>query len=113
MPRKKNSDTSIPHEVQNGLKAFGANIRRARIRRRMPIAELAERARLSAPTVRSLEHGMPGVGIGAYASVLWVLGLDSGLRDAAAPERDVVGMALEAARAPTRARRADDLDDDF
>ena len=105
--------SAIPTAVERALARLGARIATARLRRRMTQAEVAQKAGITRPTLAAVEQGRPGTGIGAYAAVLWALGLDRDLADVAAPERDAEGIALESARLPERARRPATLDDDF
>jgi hypothetical protein len=44
-------------------------------RRRIPTATMTERASISRDTLHKVEQGHPGVQIGIYATVLFVLGL--------------------------------------
>ena len=113
MARASASSESIPGAVQDLLRVVGGNIRTARLRRRMPLRELAERTGLTAPTLIRVEKGNPGTAFAAYATVLWVLGLAEGLQELARPDLDEVGLALDAARSPERARVSTRLDDDF
>ena len=113
MARTPFADTALPGAVSDAIRLLGANLRRARLRRRMTVAELATRAQISRPTVQKLEVGHPGTAIAHYAAVLWVLGLDAPLRELAAPDRDEVGLALEAARTPSSVRARRELSDDF
>ena len=48
-------------EVQEQLKAFGANLRRARVSRRMTQEALAERANLNIRTLQKFEAGQSNV----------------------------------------------------
>ena len=62
--------------VEDVLHALGETIRLARLRRRITTTMLAERAGMTRNTLRSIERGESGVTIGAYASVLFCLGLE-------------------------------------
>jgi transcriptional regulator with XRE-family HTH domain len=61
------------------LDELGENIRLARLRRKLSAEQVAERANISRPTLLSIEKGSSGVAIGAYAQVLYVLGLEKDL----------------------------------
>ena len=65
--------------VEELLKSLGEGIRLARLRRRISTTMLAERAGMVRNTLRSIERGDSGVTIGAYASVLFCLGLEKDL----------------------------------
>ena len=69
----------ISTKMEKILKDIGKNIQNARLRRRWTSEMLAERAGMSRPTLRRIENGESGVTIGAYASVLFVLGLENDL----------------------------------
>jgi transcriptional regulator with XRE-family HTH domain len=62
--------------TQQALKKMGSNIKRARLRRNISTALLAERAKISTDTLSAIEKGVSTVSIGAYAAVLAVLVLD-------------------------------------
>ncbi len=95
---------SLPLPVRRVLGRLGADIRDARRRRRIPTATMAERALISRTTLHKVEKGNPGVSVGVYATVLFVLGLEARIADLADPGSDTVGLALEAEALPKRIR---------
>jgi transcriptional regulator with XRE-family HTH domain len=58
---------------------FGDNLRLARKRRRLTMQMVADRAGISRVTLAKIERGDYTVTLGAYASVLFVLGLEQQL----------------------------------
>ena len=58
---------------------LGEQIKLARLRRNLSIAQVAERATCSPLTVNRIEKGAPTVAIGIYARVLYALQLDDDL----------------------------------
>jgi transcriptional regulator with XRE-family HTH domain len=80
-------------KTQKLLVALGENIQLARLRRRMSTVELAERAGISRKTVYHIEQGHPGVAMGHYMQVLFILGLEHGMAQVAA--EDVLGRKLQ------------------
>ena len=89
---------SIP--VKNAIQKLGSDIRDARLRRRIPVAVMAERAFISRTTLVKLEKGDPGVAVGTYAVVLFVLGMIERLSELASAKSDEVGLALDEERLP-------------
>jgi transcriptional regulator with XRE-family HTH domain len=96
------SRTPVP--VSRALRKLGHDIRDARRRRRIPVAILADRASISRTTLNKVEKGSPGVSLGTYATVLFVLGMVDWLADVADPRHDSVGLELEEERLPERIR---------
>jgi hypothetical protein len=79
-------------------------LRDARLRRSLPADVVASRAFTTRPTLRRIEAGDPGVGIGIYAAVLQAMGLLDGLGALADPANDTTGQRLSAEALPERAR---------
>jgi len=113
MPRPTKIAESPPAAVQEALERLGRNIRTARLRRKLPQEELAQRMGVSRFVVADIEKGKPTTGIAAYMGALWVLGLLTHMRDVADPERDEEGKTLERARSPKTARSRRVLSDEF
>ena len=63
--------------IQSILKEVGGNIKLARLRRKLSIEQVAERANISKPTLTSIEKGVSTVSIGAYLQVLTIIGLEN------------------------------------
>ncbi|MGB1158157.1 MAG: helix-turn-helix domain-containing protein [Porticoccaceae bacterium] len=93
-----------PPAVCKALRELGANIYEARVRRKLPMSVVAERASTSRPTLARLEKGDPGVSMGIYASVLQALGLLDQLAKLAGPAQDIIGQQIISAELPKRAR---------
>ena len=58
------------------LEELGENIKLARLRRKLTTDQVCERAGIGRTTLWQIEKGAPNVAIGAYAQVLFVLGLE-------------------------------------
>jgi DNA-binding XRE family transcriptional regulator len=99
MPRRT---PLLPISVRRSLAALGADLQRARRRRRLTTMMVAERAHITRPTLLRVERGDPAVSLGVYATVLWVLGFGDRLARLAASETDAVGLTLEDERLPKR-----------
>lgn len=94
----------LPLPARRALTKLGHDLRDARRRRRIPSATAAERASISRSTLHKVEKGDPGVAMGIYATVLFVLGLDDRLGDLADPAYDPTGLQLEEEHLPKRIR---------
>lgn len=95
----------LPLPAKQALAKLGADIRTARLRRRIPTAVMAERAFITRATLHKVERGEPGVSLGIYAVVLFILGLTPRLADLADARNDERGLELEEERLPRRIRR--------
>ena len=98
------SQATLPIPVRRTLRKVGTDIRDARRRRRIPTAVMSERALISRMTLNKVEKGDPGVSLGIYATVLFVLGMTDRLAELADARHDAVGLSLEEERLPQRIR---------
>ena len=67
---------------------------------------MAERAFIARGTLQKVERGDPGVSLGVYATVLFILGLGDRLGGLAEPATDSLGLELDEQRLPKRVRRS-------
>ena len=104
---------AAPPAAVRAVSELAENVATARARREWRQTDLAKKAGVSRPTIARLEAGDLGISIGAYAAVLFAMGLEGQLAAVAAPASDPEGEALAAARLGKRARPAGTLDDDF
>lgn len=75
------------------LQVLGEQVRLARQRRSLTMAMVAERAGMTRATLHKIERGDPTVTMGAYANVLFALGLSDDLTLLA--RDDALGRALQ------------------
>ncbi|HVO48916.1 MAG TPA: helix-turn-helix domain-containing protein [Steroidobacteraceae bacterium] len=87
------------------LARLGANVRIARKRRGLRIADLAQAAGCSQDTLRRLENADPGVSLGVLARVLEAIGWEQELSSMMDPAKDSLGLEAEVQRLPVRVRR--------
>jgi transcriptional regulator with XRE-family HTH domain len=113
MSKSSRITTAPPAAVEDALNRLGRNIRIARVRRKLRIADVADRIGTSRFTVADLEKGKPSTSAAAYLGALWALGLLDQITDLADPDRDEEGKVLESARSPKAAPRRRNLDNDF
>ena len=97
---------ATPHTPTIGatraIHKIGGDLRRARLRRRLPMDIVSQRAFISRGTLARVEKGDPAVSFGIYASVMQALGLIGPLADVVA--NDPVGLDLEDEHLPKRIR---------
>jgi transcriptional regulator with XRE-family HTH domain len=83
-------------KTQKILIELGANIKLARLRRKLSTEHVAERANITRMTLLSIEKGSPSVAMGNYLQVLFALGLDKDLLKVASD--DELGRKLTDAK---------------
>ncbi len=88
MPKTPQALLAIPPAAVQALRRLGENLAIARTRRRESQRAGAARLGVSVPTLIRMERGDPGVGVGIYATALWLMGTVGRLPDLAAPDAD-------------------------
>jgi ribosome-binding protein aMBF1 (putative translation factor) len=109
--KRKYNDMRRAHpyspQTVDAVQVLGLEVARARRTRRWTEAELAERAGISAVTLRNIERGVPTVGIGTVFEVATILGIDlfgagrDGLRSMVERGRDRLAPLPSRVRRPT------------
>ena len=94
--------TKLPRKLEQKMQVVGEQIRLARLRRNLSVAQVAERATCSPLTVSRIEKGAPTVAIGIYLRVLYALQLDDDILFLA--KDDELGRKLQDLELPTRRR---------
>jgi transcriptional regulator with XRE-family HTH domain len=88
MPKTPKALLTIPPAATQALRQLGENLAIARARRRESQRAWATRLGVSIPTLIRMERGDPGVGVGIYATALWLMGTVGRLPELAAPDTD-------------------------
>jgi transcriptional regulator with XRE-family HTH domain len=102
-----------PFEVEQALQTLGANLRTARLRRRLTLAEVAGKIGTGRRAVADAEKGKPSTGTAVYVALLWTYGLLADVHLLADPGRDQEGLILARLQESRRVRRGQDMDSDF
>lgn len=89
-------------QVQSVLKRLGQDIRTARKKRRLSVADFCERLGVTDKTLAKLERGDGGVRLETLANALLALGELSRLEELIDPAKDHTGLVLDAGRLPER-----------
>ncbi|MEI6560440.1 MAG: helix-turn-helix transcriptional regulator, partial [Rhodospirillaceae bacterium] len=101
----------LTSDEAEALREFGHQVRRARLRRNMSQAELAERTGVTRKVVVAMEAGAQSSGLAFVAKVLAVFGYAGRLGDLL--KDDPIGEDLVDVHGRQRARRRDDGVADF
>ena len=99
---KSTMGTKLPRKLEEKMKVVCEQIKRARLRRDLSLAQVAERATCSPLTVSRIEKGSPTVAIGIYLRVLYALQLDDDILLLA--KDDELGRQLQDMALTTRQR---------
>lgn len=99
---KSTMGTKLPRKLEEKMKVVGEQIKLARLRRDLSLAQVAERATCSPLTVSRIEKGSPTVAIGIYLRVLYALQLDDDILLLA--KDDELGRQLQDMALTTRQR---------
>ena len=89
----KSKGTSFIQKQKNILATLGENIKLARLRRKLSIRSMAERAGIAVSTMGNIEAGSPSVSLGNYLQVLSVLRLEDDLLLIA--DKDPLGRQIQ------------------
>lgn len=84
---------NLPRRAAQNLQIVGEQIRLARLRRDLSIAQIAERAMCNVLSVMRVEKGSPTVSMGIYLRILFALGLDDSILFLA--KEDEMGRTLQ------------------
>ncbi|MCD8301834.1 MAG: helix-turn-helix domain-containing protein [Prevotellaceae bacterium] len=90
---KSTMGTRLPRKLEQKMALVGEQIKLARLRRNLSMAQVAERATCSTLTLARIEKGTPTVAIGIYLRVLYALQLDDDILWLA--KEDKMGKALQ------------------
>ncbi len=90
---KNTMGTKLPRKLEQKMEIVGEQIKLARLRRNLSVAQVAERATCSPLTVSRIEKGMSTVAIGIYLLVLYALQLDEDILLLA--KEDKLGKSLQ------------------
>ena len=89
----KSKGTNYTQKQKNILATLGENIKLARLRRKLSIRSMAERAGIATSTLGNMENGSPSVSLGSYLQVLSVLRLEEDLLLIA--DKDPLGRQIQ------------------
>ncbi len=85
----------MPPAVAEALGRLGENLAVARVRRKESQRLWAQRLGVSVPTLIRMERGDAGVGMGIYATALWLIGRVAALPEVAAPQHDQGALEMD------------------
>jgi len=105
MPKPSLAADQLPASAAKALADLGENLALARQRRKESLRAWASLMAVSVPTLIRMEKGDPSVGMGVYATALWLMGRHAALPEVAAPEHDATALAQDIEAVRQRGRR--------
>lgn len=74
MPKKSLDTFTLSVQVEARLQEWGLCIRNSRIRQHLRVQDVCERMGIAHTTLRRIERGDPGAGVGLYLTLFHLLG---------------------------------------
>jgi hypothetical protein len=105
MSKPAHATEILPAAVARALKDLGENLALARQRRKESQRTWASRLSVSVPTLIRMEKGDPSVGMGVYATALWLMGRHAALPEMAAPAQDLNALEQDIEAVRQRSKR--------
>jgi hypothetical protein len=105
MPKPSLAADQLPASAARALVDLGENLVLARQRRKESLRAWASRMAVSVPTLIRMEKGDPSVGMGVYATALWLMGRHAALPEMAAPVHDTNALEQDIEAVRQRGRR--------
>ncbi len=117
MSKKNQLFENPPYAIEKGLKKLGADLRTARVRRKLTIVEVANKVGTGVRAISDAEKGKASTGVGIYMALLWVYDLLENINNVADPAIDTEGQRLALAQEKIRVRhrttQSGDIVNDF
>jgi hypothetical protein len=105
MPKRSLAADHLPASAAKALRDLGENLALARQRRKESLRAWASRMAVSVPTLIRMEKGDPSVGMGVYATALWLMGRHAALPEVAAPAQDLNALEQDIEAVRQRSKR--------
>lgn len=113
MSKKNQLLEAPPYAVEQSLKKLGSDLRTARIRRKLTIAEVANKIGTGIRAVSDAEKGKASTGVSIYLALLWAFDLLEQMNKVADPVCDTEGQRLALSREKMRVRHSNILNSEI
>lgn len=113
MVAKNTLITAPPYPVEQRLRQLGVDLRTARLRRNLRIADVAKKIGTGPRPVSDAEKGKASTSVAVYIALLWAYDMLEQLSDLGDPALDRSGQVLSPPRERARSRKKKELDSDF